>query len=186
MKPIFHDLANPVTAAVLPLKEQAQDRAEQEARQMIKTALNLLEENGWDARAVAPYPDSLRVGREQYRRMKAKHDFVLRITTTDHSKYYGSFRGPHYVLRCPEHEERFVKLARDEAAAQYDMFVIKLVGKVGPVTEAKLEGSHVWGHSFLTVRNADGTQDIWKTQQIVNRSGLGTMFNQWPTRKLKR
>jgi hypothetical protein len=31
-----------------------------------------------------------------------------------------------------------------------------------------------------------GTVERWKTQQIVNVSRLGKLFNQWPTRQLQR
>ena len=82
-------------------------------------------------------------------------------------------------------EERFVQSAMEMAAAQYDAFVDQAGGKIGKCDAASLAGSHVWGHSILTVAKGE-TVERWKTQQIVNQSVLGTVFNQWPTRKLKR
>lgn len=187
MKPIFHDLTNPVTAAVLPLKGAAQDRAEQETRSLVERYAAKLAEHGDDIRAAFPYPNSGKVGREEYRKMKARHDTAHRITKDKPgTRYIGSMRDPHYRVIDDEQVEKFVQTARDFAAQQYDAFVMKLVGKIGDVTKASLSGSHVWGYSVLTVAKADGSVEKWQTQQIVNQSVLGTLFNQWPTRKLKR
>lgn len=186
MKPVFHDLTNPVTAAVLPMKKEAEDRAEADTRKLVERYAAKLAEHEWDIRAAFPYPNG-NMGREEYRKLKGRHDTAARITRTKpNSGYYGSFRGPHFVELDDERIERFVQTAREFAAQQYDAFVMKLVGKVGAVTEAKLHGSHVWGFSDLAVRKPDGEVEIWRTQQIVNQSVLGTLFNQWPTRKLKR
>jgi hypothetical protein len=185
MKPIFHDLTNPVTAAVLPLKGQAISRAETETHKLVERYAAKLAEHGDDIRAAFPYPKSMYHDRVQYRKLKASHDIAHRITKDKPgSRYHGSMRDPHYRVIDPEQVEKFVQNARDFAAQQYDAFVMKLVGKVGPVTEAKLHGTHVWGYSDLSVRKPDGSVEIWRTQQIVNQSVLGTIFNQWPTRKI--
>lgn len=187
MKPTFLDLNNPVTQAVMPLKEAAKDRAEQETRALVKRYADKLEEHGWDIRAAFPYPSSMKHGRNEYKAMRGRYETANRITKTrEGTRYYGSMRDPHYVEIDQERVEKFVANAREEAATQYDMFVAKLCRKVGPVTEAKLHGTHVWGFSDLTVRKPDDTVEVWRTQQIVNQSVLGTLFNQWPTRKLKR
>jgi hypothetical protein len=51
--------------------------------------------------------------------------------------------------------------------------------------DASITGTHIWGHSVLTVTLPNGTVERWKTQQIVNQSKLGLLFNQWPSRKMK-
>ena len=79
---------------------------------------------------------------------------------------------------------RFIKNSKEEAAAQYDAFVAKLIRKIGVVETAELTGNHVWSYSYLNVTKADGTKESWKTQMIVNVSKLGKLFNQWPTRKV--
>jgi len=81
---------------------------------------------------------------------------------------------------------RFIKIAKEDAAIQYDEFVAKLVIKIGKVTDATLFGNHVWSFSILTVTKEDGSIEKWKTQMIVNISKLGKLFNQWPTRKMKK
>ena len=80
--------------------------------------------------------------------------------------------------------EEYVADARKDAAAQYDSFIAKLNAKIGPATVARLEGNHVWSYSFLFVETASGSQ-CWKTQMIINRSKLGKLFNQFPSRKVK-
>ena len=73
------------------------------------------------------------------------------------------------------------------ARAQFLMYADKLTFKVGEVTEAKLQTLNgVWGESYLYVTTAEGNNECWKTQTIVNRSCLGKLFYQWPTRKLKK
>jgi hypothetical protein len=81
--------------------------------------------------------------------------------------------------------ERFITRAKEDAAAQYDSYVQKLIGKIGEVTAASLDGDHVWGFSYLTVTLPNGKKEVWKTQMIVNISKLGKLFNQFPTRKMK-
>ena len=79
---------------------------------------------------------------------------------------------------------KFIVDAQNEAARQYDLFVAKLVLKIGKAESATLEGNHVWDHSTLTVVKA-GNTERWNTKQIWNVSKLGKDFPQWPTRKLK-
>ena len=81
--------------------------------------------------------------------------------------------------------DRFVAARKEQAAAEYDAFIAKLVKKIGPVVTAELDGNHVWSHSILTVVLKSGEQQRWKTQQITNISKYGKHFNQWPSRKMK-
>jgi hypothetical protein len=173
---------NPIEAAVMPLKEAAVDRAEQEAKKLIATVLKRLEEAGWDLDVVAPRPKG-NFSREAYAKASALVSLYSSVTTYVH----GSRRPSEPNLRkaSPEAEAKFIKNAREDAAAAYDAFVAKLVSKIGDVTTASLVGSHVWGYSVLTVAKADGSVERWKTQQIVNVSKLGKLFNQWPSRKVK-
>ncbi len=81
--------------------------------------------------------------------------------------------------------DRFISNSEQDAALQYDAFICKMVAKVGDVTDATLQGDHVWSHSILTVTLPDGSQQRWKTQQIVNYSVYGTPYLQWPSRIVK-
>jgi hypothetical protein len=115
----------------------------------------------------------------------SKHNLYLSVTAFDPSQSVRRMSDPHKRIASAAAEERFVAAAIELAATQYVAFVAKLVGKIGAVDSATLAGSHVWGYSILTVTKSDGSSERWQTQQIVNQSKLGTLFNQWPSRKVK-
>lgn len=178
-----------ISAAVSHLKEPAMERAEEAARNLAERYMIGLEAAGWDVNVAYPMPKST-MSRIDYQPLMARHNLAKRLTTYDNERNGGcrNPRAPHYRTWSPEAVERLAAEAREQAAHQYDAFVAKLVDKVeadGPVVEAILTGEHVWGHSILTVCHADGTTHQWRTEMIINVSKLGTLFNQWPTRKLK-
>jgi hypothetical protein len=84
-------------------------------------------------------------------------------------------------------EERYARMreqVRQDAGASFDAYVAKLTAKVGEgVISASVVG-HLWDYSILTVEKTSGIEQ-WRTQQILNVSCLGKVFNQWPTRKMK-
>lgn len=182
----YEDLSNPIVAAVAPLKEDAIKRAEEEANKLIVHITKVLAEHDNDLEKAAPYPKSCG---PEYR---SREDYMLKLSK---HKLYGSvvkhrqgsrrIYEPDFVDVYQPYVDKFVDQAKKDAAFQYDAFVVKLVKKIGDTTEATLSGNHVWGFSILHVTLADGTKQNWKTQQIVNVSKLGKLFNQWPTRKQK-
>jgi hypothetical protein len=165
------------------MKADAVLSARQDAEAVIAKAYTDLEAHEWDLNATAPYPDSLRDGREEYRRKQAKHNLYSSLTRADSNTYVR--RGPKLVHASDEGAARFIDLSEREAAAQYDSFICKMVGKVGEVTATEIAGDHVWGHSILTVTLPDGTVQRWKTQQIINYSVYGRPYLQWPSRIVK-
>lgn len=175
---------NNIEKAVSPLKEDAQERAEQEAVKLIEKVKVSLSDAGNDLKKAAPYPDSFRMGRNEYITAIGKR--TLYSSLVDHRQCTGMVNEPDFVDISNEKIERFIKESRDNAAFQYDKFVAKLVGKIGDTKSAILSGNHVWGYSILTIELPNGESQNWKTQQIVNVSKLGKLFNQWPTRKLKK
>lgn len=173
---------HPVAAAVLPLRTEAIERAEADARDHVARLVGALEAAGWNLDAVAPRPNSLRDSREKYLSAQRRRGQFSAVTTfVAATSRYGE---PELRARCPEREARFIEAAKEAAGVQYDAFVAKLVEKVGACDAAAISGSHVWGHSILTVTKGDQVEK-WKTQQIVNVSKLGTLFNQWPSRKMR-
>lgn len=181
--PTYLDPTNPITAAILPLKTDAIERAEKEARETIIRVRADFEAHGWNLDAVAPRGDSWRDGRETYKKKMAKHNFYRSLSTyTEPTLRPGQ---PNIRKASEEAEAKFISNAREDAATQYDMFVAKLVRKIGDCETATLAGSHVWGHSILTVTKADASVERWKTQTIINVSVHGKLFNQWPSRKVK-
>lgn len=175
----------PIAQAVEPLRASAMQRAAEYADKVANEIVSNIEAHGWDVEKAYPYPKS-GVGRAQYAVAKVRYDMARYLTKTDTTKHTRSrhFGEPHFVVHNPERVAMFIEQARDNASRTYDAFIAKLVNKVGDHQRAELVGNHVWGYSTLTVLTPNGEQR-WKTQQIVNVSKLGKVFNQWPTRLLK-
>jgi hypothetical protein len=176
-------MTNPIEAAVLPLKTDAIVRAERDALALMDRIFAKMDEHGWDADKAAPRGNSRADGHIQYKTKMSIHNLYLMVTTYVHPTR--GYNDPNLRKRDQAVEDRFVENAKETAALQYDMFVAKLISKIGDTKTATITGNHVWGHSILTVETADGTVERWKTQQIVNQSKLGLLFNQWPSRKIK-
>lgn len=161
-------MLNAIETAVNPLKQDAINRAEQYAREVIASVLEQLAAVGNDLNAAAPAPKAWTAPTAtamQYKAAQRKRDMFK-------------------ALRSVDGQAKFVKEAQENAAFQYEAFVAKLNAKIGPVVSATLEGNHVWSHSLLTVVLPTGEKQIWKTQTIINVSKYGKVFNQFPTRKV--
>ncbi len=176
----------PVGAAVHALKAEAVAHAEMYARERVAKVEKELAEHGGDVNAYAPYPRGMQYHDPRREGAVSLHNFVMGLTTSDPAKGYQSYSTdrPYFRVMDPEGIERFVNSAREGAAIQYDMFICKMVAKVGEADSAVLEGDHVWGHSFLTVEKPSG-REVWKTQQIVNYTKYGKPYYQWPSRIVK-
>lgn len=172
---------HPVATAIAPLKTDAMNRAEQEAKKLVAHLTKELKSHSYDLNKVAPPPNSLRMSTRDYRAAKAKRDLFCMIVKTTQTSY----NAPLLATVDSTKVERFIEMSRGDAAAQYDAFIAKLVNKIGPCLSATIKGNHVWGYSILTVTKADATIERWKTQMIVNTSKLGKLFNQWPSRRMK-
>lgn len=172
---------NAIEAAVTPLKNEAIARAEQEANALIARLVERITAHEWNVDAVAPSPGPYE-NRENYLRRQRNRDMYTRMFKSVHSTRRTN--EPLIVERSPTAEALFIETAIRDAADQYDAFVAKLVGKIGDCDSATLTGNHVWGYSILTVTKGD-TSERWKTQQIVNVSKHGKLFNQFPSRKTK-
>lgn len=177
------DPNNPITAAVLPLRADAMERAEQYARQIVAEVRAELKAANNDLEKCAPYPSGMNSSRAAYMGQLAKYQLFHKLCQCRASSR--AMHEPNFADVNSNYVAKFVKEAREDAAYQYDAFIAKLIKKIGPVQTAVLQGNHVWGHSFLTVVTETGDMQIWKTQTIVNVSKLGKIFNQFPTRKVK-
>jgi len=169
---------HPVSICLAPMKADAIVRAAKDAAKFIERFKTELQDAGFDMDVYAPRDSSIAA---HYKRLT-----IQQLAEWDKPVYRPN--EPHLCHFSEEKGKRFVKSAEEDAAAQYDLFVAKLVRKVGDVESAEIEGNHIWGHSILTVMKRDGAElygERWKTQQIVNVSKLGKLFNQWPSRKIK-
>jgi hypothetical protein len=172
--------AEPVGRALMPQKVDAVRSAAEDAQRVIDRVMADLEKHGWDINAAAPRPSTWAAN---YKAASAKRGLYSRLSESLDNRYRTS--GPDIVKADPKGHLRFISDAEQDAALQYDAFICKMVGKVGEVTDATIEGEHVWGHSILTVTLPSGEVQRWKTQQIVNYSVYGTPYLQWPSRIVK-
>jgi len=176
--------ANPIEEAVRPLKADAMDRAEKYARAVIADVAAQLKAADNDLEKCAPYPSSIGCGsRAEYMSKLAKYTLFRNLTTSRVS--CRNMHDPNFADMNSNYKAKFIKEAREDAALQYEAYVIKLIKKIGQTTSATLEGNHVWAHSILRVVNVTGETQNWKTKMIINQSKLGKVFNQFPTRKVK-
>lgn len=174
--------ATPVGRAIEPMKIEAIARARKEAAERVEKIIAEIEAASWDVATIAPFPKSWGSSREAYMSGKRRYDLYRMFV-----RHVGASRrmnDPEIVVRADDRIAKFIEDCAEAAAVQYDMFAAKLVGKIGEHSEATISGSHVWGYSILTVTTPAGVER-WKTQQIVNVSKLGLLFNQWPSRKMK-
>jgi hypothetical protein len=172
---------SPIAEAVEPLRASAIQHAAEYARTFVDRVLANLESHKWDLNSAYPQPNismgAIRYAFANMQRATASKLVTWRSSSIRHGQ-------PCFVDPCQKGCEKFIQDARENADATYTLFIEKLESKVGEHVRATLEGNHVWGHSVLTVLTPDGEQK-WKTQQIINVSKLGKVFNQWPTRLMK-
>jgi hypothetical protein len=179
---------NHIANAVAPLKIRAMDAAEARAHELVARITVKLAEAGGDIDKLAPRPSSFHMGRSEYKKAQSWCNLAARVTERDKPKMDAQECKPHptyFVIMSTAKCEQLVKEFRDLAAASYEAFVQKMMGKIGKVTSASLDGDSTWTYSNLTVVTEAGETQVWRTQMIVNCSVLGTLFNQWPTRRVK-
>ena len=190
------DRMHPIAAAVEPQRQHAVDRARKYAADICSDMVAKLAAAGWNLDVIAPEPrhnDESHGGRLQrelrnhYEALTAHNTELTNAERTRQlaAKTFNVFNPPVFRKRDIERETKFIDAAGNNASFQYDKFIFKLIEKCGPgVASAKIAGSHVWGYSVLTVTFENGDVQNWKTQTIVNVSKLGTVFNQFPSRKM--
>lgn len=179
---------NPIAAAVEHHRRAAVERAEEAALRHVGALRALLEEHAGNLNAVAPRPNSLRMGRREYRMAGDRRaSFALLVSETESSRQKNRYE-PHPVRAYEMDAARiakFVERVRRDASAGFDAYVAKLTAKVGPgALRARVDSAHLWEGSILDVDKTDGTRERWRTKMILNVSVLGKLFNQWPTRRI--
>jgi hypothetical protein len=184
---IFAIDREPIEMAVAPLKDAAIQRAEEDARNDIERVRKALEEAGGDLNTASPYPSRHAYGSVAYQTARYRRSLFETLTESSTERYQSyTTDKPYFVEITDARVTRFVEYRKKLAAEEYEMFVAKLISKIGHVVQAELTGNHVWSYSILTVAKPDGKIEKWKTQQITNVSKLGKYFNQWPTRQMKK
>lgn len=164
------------------MREEAITRAVQRAMITVEHIKNELINAGMNLDLVAPMPNS-RMSREDYKQAHALYQFVNNITERPATRKMHEER---IALGFSETGiQTFLDSIKINTSADFDAYVTKLEAKVGDCVTASVEG-YLWNQSILTVTKADGSVECWKTQMIINVSSLGKLFNQFPTRKLKK
>lgn len=192
--------STPVAIAVEPLRVDAMQEARADALAKVKDITDKIEEvlgkysDTFDIHKVAPCPEWHSVKRHDPEGKKA-YDAACRweskvesITTPTNKKLYYYYRKDEpKPVKIDEHKiSDMVVRAQEFAAFDFEAYVYKLVDKVGDHKGADLSPMHgLWTHSMLTITKKDGTVQQWETKRIINRSCLGKLFFQWPTRLLK-
>jgi hypothetical protein len=178
------DLQHPVALAVEPLRATVLDRAKKDAAGQVEYVRAELVAADGDIQKCAPFPDGRMPG-YKYHAARNRYNLFHAVTVTRTGTYTIRPNDPHFVDMDAKRIAKFIADAAERAAIDYDAFIVKLCGKIGACDAATISGDHVWGYSRLTVTKA-GTVEIWQTKQIINTSKLGRLYNQWPSRKVKK
>lgn len=172
-----------VGAAIWPLKVAAVQHAEKAARKTIAEMTAKIKAANWNLDEVAPEGHYHNDPRHVYEAKRDERNHYYSVFDTKRESYAPGAKT--IAVRSLTSERDYIGRAMERAADQYDLFVLKLVKKIGPdAVSATLEGNHVWEYSILTITMKDGSVQRWKTQQIMNRSKLGLWFPQWPSRQM--
>jgi hypothetical protein len=177
---------NPIAGAIAPQKTECVDRAEQAYVNYVENTIKpLLAEHGYDLQKAAPYPSSLRESRTSYTFKLNKRREIEAITESVPSQRCRHHGDPQPVRISSARYASMRQKVRKAAGESFDAYVAKLTAKVGSGVVAASVVGFLWQHSILTVTMADSSVQNWRTQQIINVSCLGKVFNQWPTRRMK-
>ena len=176
-----------------PLRSDAIKRANEYAKQIVKNVREDLKSHDGDINAAAPYPSGNNISRAEYAREVANYKLYQSLTKTDKSKpECYRHNTPRYVVICQNMRKKFILAAEEKAAFEFDAFIVKLsdksknANKEAEIVKAERVGNYIWNYGHLIVTYSDGSEIIWRTQNIFNISKLGKVFNQFPTRKVKK
>lgn len=144
-----------------------------------------------------PYP-SANQSRKSYVQAKNEYEWAHRVTEEpplgeapyDEKREWGLYRNrssrpgePRYVQIKQSAYDTATKDAIKAADNSIDGYIWKLVGKIEKNINTAAYSGYLWDGSILNVDCGD-EQQTWKTKCILNVSCLGTVFNQWPTRRV--
>jgi hypothetical protein len=174
-----------ISAQLEPYKAECIERAERAYLDYIERVIKpALEAGEYNINKIAPRPNGMRDSRASYlqkQRYRAEIDSLTERVPSESM----SVCAPEIVKLSDERIARRVQQTREAMDADFDGYVNKLSAKIGEgVVSAEITGK-LWDYSTLTVTKNDGSVERWRTQQIINVSCLGKLFNQWPTRLSK-
>lgn len=166
------------------VRNEALQRAEAFARRQLEYVEAALQVAGMDLNVFAPRPNS-HMSRSEYFAATTKRAQAVLMTERVGGASSRRHTDPHIVCFTDKSRQLYINDARRETEIAFDAFVVKLNARVGAHVACTVETgptNNPWGYSIISVTAPDGTVTRWKTQQILNVSKLGKLFNQWPTR----
>lgn len=145
--------------------------------------------DGMDARIRFSYPEGS-CSKATYLRQKARYDYCMKYTQST-LKFSRGAHGPDpraFRYTREELDSLFEAEAWKQAEGAVSGYSEKLGAKIDETGETVVGvkyqgGADVWGFSHVLVSTTAG-QQVWRTRMILNTSCLGTLFNQWPTRRI--
>ncbi|CAM6053384.1 unnamed protein product [Sphagnum tenellum] len=157
----------PVAAAVLPLKEAAIERAEQESKAWVARAYADLEAVGWNLDKIVPYPRSSDPAFKSKLIRRSMYDAVT--TWTQPTRRPGE---PNIVRADERKAAQFVQISKEDASAHYDSFVAKLEDKIGEIVNEMKSEQPIIPESYADL-----------VQQMIDTNS-GTVIDGRPPRPL--
>lgn len=186
--------ANPkVTEALEPTWELIRDRVAEQLHAMVLKIYTKMGEHEWDVNAAYPYPRAWNMGRVQYKQAVQEHKAAQAWTAKpENAPVCRPMNAPDY--RVPRSKEdldsTIMKMAENHATNYLESYALKLTQKLKehfpketPVWIFYSGSTDPWARSTLTAHFSSGEVGILNTRVIINCSCLGTVFNQFPTRK---
>ena len=154
--------------------------AENKAKEFIQNRLDFLKKHNWDLDKALPRVSANSASYKEYQAKRAVYTSITKATSSSRSMRDPDIREPNQVM-INHYIQTNVKGAEDA----YLSFIHKMVEKVGkPVASATMNGN-IWTNALLTVTCDVDEVQTWKTQMIINISKFSTLFNQFPTRRIK-
>ncbi len=143
-----------------------------------------LAKNGLDLNKVHPYPN-YNLPKKVFAQAKADYSWSRAVTESLPSmKNDMRPSSPYYAQVKASAFETARKEAISAADASINGYIHKLAGKIGPGDYSIKYLGNLWGGSDVHVLEGDQVVQTWHTKCILNVSCLGTVFNQWPTRRV--
>lgn len=193
-----------IAAALSPIQILIEDHVRDLLTEKVRRVYARLNEHGMNVNAAFPYPSgntskqaySISMGDYTFSRswtIRANNEIQQRACW-EAGQFFGAPKAPVIVTTIPDDllKERIDRVAKKEAQDALASYAGKLEGKVRThfpgktlVTATYTGSKNPWSHSLLDVAFSDGETGTLKTQMIVNVSPLGTVFNQFPTTRVK-
>ena len=152
-------------------------RAVKMAGDQITFGLGILERASWSLNEAAPYPKPS-MARDAYRAAVEKRNLLESISDSD-----GNDRDKRKA--SPSKRKAKEDEAEKNAHVSYMAWVAKMIDKIGKTVEKAAMTGSPWNGSTLRVTTNDGEEQVWDNKMIINQSKYGTLFNQFPSRRIK-